>query len=123
MENVMKNIRDYEESLRQAMLTSNVDALDTLIADDLLFVTHFGQIIGKADDLNAHREKLFTLSRLDFLRQEIRQLADGFVTVTVVELAGVFANEAFTDKIIYTRVWRQNADGVLQVCAGQATRV
>lgn len=118
----MKSIHDHEESLRQAMLTSDVEALDRLIADDLLFVTHFGQIIGKADDLNAHRQKLFTLSRLDFLKQEVRQLGDAFITVTVAELDGVFSNETFTDRIIYTRVWRQNEGGVLQVCAGQATR-
>ena len=120
--NPMESIHDYEESLRQAMLTSDVEALDRLIADDLLFVTHFGQIIGKADDLNAHRQKLFTLSRLDFLKQEVRQLGDAFITVTVAELDGVFSNETFTDRIIYTRVWRKNGDGALQVCAGQATR-
>lgn len=118
----MQSITQYEELLRKAMLTSDVEALDTLIADDLLFVTHFGQIIGKADDLHAHRQKLFTLNRLDFQRQEVRQLGDTFVTVTVAELEGV-ANMPFTDNIIFTRVWRKNADGTLQVCAGQATRV
>lgn len=116
----MDDIKQYEESLRQAMLTSDVDALDRLIADDLLFVTHFGQIIGKADDLNAHRQKLFTLSRLDFHRQEIRQLTDSVVTITTAELEGI-AQTPFTDTIIYTRVWRKNQHGTWQVCAGQAT--
>ena len=118
----MQEISQYEELLRRAMLASDVDALDTLIADDLLFVTHFGQILGKDDDLNAHRQKLFTLSRLDFHRQDVRRHGDSFVTVTVAALEGIANNVPFTDKIVFPRVWRKNGNGTLQVCAGQATR-
>lgn len=118
----MENINQYEESLRQAMLMSDVEALDRLIADDLLFVTHSGQVINKDDDLNAHRKKLFTLSRLDFHKQEVRQLSDTVITITVAELEGI-AQVPFTDTIIYTRVWRKNEHSIWQVCVGQATRI
>ncbi|HER2162638.1 TPA: nuclear transport factor 2 family protein [Streptococcus pyogenes] len=44
-----------EELLRSAMLSSNVELLDELIADDLSFVNHFGQILTKEADIEAHR--------------------------------------------------------------------
>lgn len=119
----MEDIRNCEEALRQAILGSDVTALDRLVADDLLFVTHLGQMISKADDLNAHKQKLFRLKRLDFVKQEIRRLGDAFVTVTVAELDGVFSNRVFTERIICTRIWRQNNDGTLQVFSGHATSV
>lgn len=117
----MDEIVKYEEQLRQAMLGSDVDALDRLLADDLLFVNHFGQIIGKADDLGAHRLKLFSLDRLHFRSQEVRMYGDVAVTVTVAELAGVWS-EPFSETITYTRVWRNDGARGWRVAVGQATR-
>lgn len=117
----MDIIREHEEMLRQAMLAGDVDALNRLIADDLVFVTHFGAIMGKNDDLEAHRRKLFSLSRLDFTEQAIRKVGDAMVTVTMAELEGVW-DEPFTDALVYMRVWRDAGAGKWQVAAGQATR-
>ncbi len=100
----MSVIEEYEERLRLAMLRSDFQALDVLIADELIFVTHDGRIIGKADDLSAHKKKVFSLTRLGFERQEIRQHGEVAVAVAVANLAGVMAGEEFTDKIVYTRV-------------------
>ncbi len=44
-----------EERLRQAMLDSDVAELDTLIAPELIFTNHLGQLIGKQEDLAIHR--------------------------------------------------------------------
>lgn len=117
----MDGITEYEEQLRLAMLAGDVDALDRLLADDLLFVNHFGQIIGKADDLGAHRLKLFSLDRLQFRSQEVRVYGDVAVTVTVADLAGVWS-EPFSETITYTRVWRNDGVKGWRVAAGQATR-
>lgn len=48
-------IETCEERLRQAMLHSDVSTLDELLADDLLFTNHLGQLMTKQDDLKAHR--------------------------------------------------------------------
>ena len=44
-------IIDYEERLRKAMLIGDVNSLDNLINDNLIFVNHFGQILTKEADL------------------------------------------------------------------------
>jgi hypothetical protein len=48
-------IQQHEEALRSAMLTSDVEALNALIADDLAFVGGTGDVFGKEDDLALHR--------------------------------------------------------------------
>src|SRR5688572_25124610 len=41
-----------EDRLRRAMLASNVAELENLLAPELLFVTHMGQVISREDDLD-----------------------------------------------------------------------
>lgn len=55
-------IFDYEERLRKAMLIGDVDSLDNLINDNLIFVNHFGQILTKEADIEAHRSGLLTFT-------------------------------------------------------------
>ena len=54
-----------EERLRLAMLASDVDALDKLISSDLIFTNHFGQILGKQDDLALHRSGMLRFHTLE----------------------------------------------------------
>ena len=58
-------IRELETRLQKAMLASDVDALDALLADDLSFVDATGKVWSKADDLNAHRYGVQRIEQLD----------------------------------------------------------
>lgn len=49
---------EYEEMLRSAMLSNNVELLEELLSDELIFVNHFGQWLSKEQDINAHRSKV-----------------------------------------------------------------
>jgi ketosteroid isomerase-like protein len=67
-------IEDLEEKLRQAMLASDIEALDELIADDLIFTMHTGLVINKQDDLEAHRtgiQKFAIMSDLTIVKSDI----------------------------------------------------
>jgi hypothetical protein len=59
-------IIQYEEMLRKAMLSSDVKVLGELIHDDLIFVNHFGQILTKGADIEAHRSGVLKLLILKF---------------------------------------------------------
>jgi Domain of unknown function (DUF4440) len=48
-------IVEVEDRLRTAMLSSDVAALNELLAPDLIFTNHLGQLLGKDDDLAAYR--------------------------------------------------------------------
>ncbi|MFC7553871.1 nuclear transport factor 2 family protein [Pseudoroseomonas wenyumeiae] len=61
-----------EAELRDAMLRGHVEALDRLLADELIFTSHTGHVMGKAEDLAAHRDRLLRLSRVDVSDRQIR---------------------------------------------------
>ncbi len=115
-------IEPSEAALRAAMLANDVEALDALLDDDLVFTVPTGQVISKADDLAAHRAKLLRLDRLDV--QETRACAIGemILTPTKAILAGHFDGTAFDGEFAYTRLWRRSRAG-WRVVAGHASQL
>ncbi|MBE9048243.1 nuclear transport factor 2 family protein [Pleurocapsales cyanobacterium LEGE 10410] len=57
-------IIEAEEQLRLAMLDSDVNVLDELLAPELIFTNHLGQVLGKQDDLTAHQSGKFKIATL-----------------------------------------------------------
>ncbi|CAB3770921.1 DUF4440 domain-containing protein [Burkholderia puraquae] len=122
MDAIRTAIEPSEAALRAAMLANDVDALDALLDDALVFTVPTGQIITKEDDLAAHRAKLLRLARLDV--QEMRACAIGemILTMTKAILAGHFDGTAFDGVFAYTRLWRRSRAG-WRVVAGHASQV
>ena len=117
------HIADAEERLRQAMLHSDTAVLSELIAPELVFTTHLGQVIGKEDDLAFHRSGVFKLQELAPSGRQIL-LYPGFAIVSVLmQLRGSHGGEPVDLGIRYTRVWSADAQGRLQVVAGHASAV
>jgi ketosteroid isomerase-like protein len=107
-----------EEQLRVAMLAADVDALDRLIAPDLLFTTHMGQVIGKQQDLDMHRSGLLKFRAIEAGERIVA--ADGPVGVISarMRLVGSFGESPFDLDLRCTRTWRQAEDGRRQILAG-----
>ncbi|VWD00905.1 nuclear transport factor 2 family protein [Burkholderia lata] len=122
MDAIRTAIEPSETALRAAMLANDVEALDALLDDDLVFTVPTGQVISKEDDLTAHRAKLLRLDRLDV--QETRACAIGemILTTTQATLAGHFDGAAFGGVFAYTRLWRRSPAG-WRVVAGHASQV
>jgi ketosteroid isomerase-like protein len=118
-----ESISALEECLRQAMLTSDVAALDELIAPELLFTSHLGQRITKQQDLAMHRSGILKLTALDPTDQQM-QLSDRYAVVSVcMHLLGTYDGAAVDQQIRYTRVWAISSAGTWQVVAGHASAV
>jgi hypothetical protein len=117
------NIIEQEERLRQAMLTSNVAELDALIAPNLLFTNHMGQLVSKEQDLATHRSGALKLTELTPSNQYI-QLNEEFSVVSVqMHLLGHYLGTAVDEYIRYTRVWSLTSADSLQIVAGHASVV
>ncbi|WP_102944323.1 nuclear transport factor 2 family protein [Stenotrophomonas sp. VV52] len=98
-------IRKHEEALRLAMLASDVEALDELIADDLIFVGPSGEVFHKQDDLALHRSgrQKLTLAEWDSVEVTVRdQVA---VTTVAARLSGTIDGTAFSGRFRYCRLW------------------
>jgi ketosteroid isomerase-like protein len=122
MNSAREIIEPYEIALRAAMLSNDVDALDTLLDDDLIFTVPTGQIISKHDDLAAHRAKLLRVDTLDFVEMRVQAIGEMIVTATTVVLAGDFDGTPFSGRFAYTRLWR-HAEDRWHVAAGHASQV
>ncbi len=114
---------EAEERLRQAMLNNDVRVLNELIAPNLLFTGHLGQLASKADDLAAHRARLLRAEVME-PSERLIQLHPNFAVVSVLmHLIGSYAGEQIDQYMRYTRVWSIGTNGALQIVAGHMSEV
>jgi ketosteroid isomerase-like protein len=118
-----QEIRTYESRLYTAMSTSDVAELDTLIADDLIFISSTGQLATKEMDLELHRTGATTFHELVPKELEIRIWSDRFVFITAkIFLRVTFLGEDFAGDYRYTRVWRHGNQG-WQIAGGSVSQI
>jgi len=115
-------IQEYEERLRVAMLRSDVDELDALIHDDLLFVGPDGGIYTKADDLHLHRSGAQRMSQADWHSVEVRSYGMTCVTAVTAQLSGTFMGAPFSGRFRYVRTWVQQ-EGDWRVVSGSVCAI
>lgn len=116
-------IRDAEERLRLAMQASDVAALERILADDLLFTNHMGQIIDKAQDLELHRSGTLRLRSVETV--ELKVLGDAALPLTsvLVKLVGQYGGQGFEALLRFTRIWRQTDNGAWQLAVVHSSPV
>jgi ketosteroid isomerase-like protein len=115
-------IDELEERLRRAMLAGDVEALDALIADSLLFVSHTGAVVTKEADLRIHRSRILRLIALEPSDRHVRFLGDSAVVSVRMHTVGENDGATFASTFRYLRVWAP-VDGRHQIVAGQMTEV
>ena len=105
------SLRAAERRLQAAQLASDVDELDRLIDDRLVFTGPDGRLYGKADDLAVHRSGQQRMSRVE--EEDLRVLVHGGTGVTwfLGSLAGTMAGEPFQARVRYTRTWVHDDHG------------
>lgn len=116
----MENLRDAEHRLQAAQLAGDVEALDGLLDDRLLF-TLGGDVYTKADDLELHRTGAQVLTSL--VEEELTVLADEHTGVTwfLGTVEGSVHGEPFAARMRYTRTWRHDAVNGWQIIAAHAS--
>jgi catechol 2,3-dioxygenase-like lactoylglutathione lyase family enzyme/ketosteroid isomerase-like protein len=116
-------IASSEEKLRQAMLDSDVLALDELIADDLIFTApHTGHVVDKQTDLTAHRTGTIDFTQIDILDRQVQHYDNCAIVAVKTQLAGRQNGQAFTGNYCYTRVWVKLQDR-WQIGGGHVSQV
>ena len=105
-----------ERALQAAMLAGDVDELDRLLHPDLLAVGPDGRLVGKDEDLAAHRSGLFEISELSEEELHMRVAGDTAVTFVVLAIRGSIGGEDVSGRMRYTRTWTR-AGGAWRVLA------
>jgi hypothetical protein len=99
-------IFDEENRLISAMKTSNVDALDKLLHDDLLFITPDGQTITKQMDLDSHRSGNMVVEVFISNSDAINVIDDTAISVSTVETKGKMLDQPIEGLFKYIRIWK-----------------
>ena len=116
-------VKQYEECLKQAMLQSDVAALDELFAPDLSFTNHLGQLMTKQNDLQAHKSGMLKINQITLSDQKIKVYGDVAVVTVLAHIIGSFAGAASEDNFRFTRVWAKSTSNAWQVIAGHSSIV
>jgi hypothetical protein len=98
-------LRAAERRLQRAQLESDVEALDELIDDRLVFTGPDGKHYTKQDDLRVHRSGQQSMTRVDEEDLTVLVVGDTGVTWFLGTLQGTMAGDHFRARVRYTRTW------------------
>jgi ketosteroid isomerase-like protein len=102
----LEEIVRVEGQLQQAMLENDVQALERLLHDDLMFVFYTGAVVGKQEDLASHASHMLQLTELAFVEPPVMRLYGEMAIVVVkAHLEGTFQGTPFAGFYRYQRVW------------------
>lgn len=120
---IERQIVESEERLRLAMLRSDVKMLDELLAPELVFTNHLGQILTKQDDLSAHQSGILQIEELIPSDEHIQLMGDVAIVSVKAHISGSYADNASDDDFRFTRVWARSSSGNWQVVAAHSSIV
>lgn len=111
-----------EAELRAAMLTNDVAALDRLLDDALIFTALNGAVVGKQEDLEAHRARRLRLARFELSDRRVLRCGTTVVVSVQAEYEATWDGAPVGGLLRYMRVWCERPDG-WRVVAGHVTAV
>ena len=104
------------------MKASDVEALDRLLSDQLVFVNHLGGKMTKAIDLEAHRTGFVKIESLEASEREIQVFGDIAIVTVQLAISGRINEQASSGTFRFTRIWQKTGEN-WQVIHGQSTAI
>jgi len=101
-----EDIKACEKRLLQAMQDCNLEVLNELLHDDLLFNGPAGETITKEIDLAAYKSGNMVADELVASDQQISIFGDTGVVAVTVEVRGSFMQQPIHGKFRYIRTWK-----------------
>jgi len=111
------DILDQENRLYEAIKESNINVLEELLHDELLFVLPSGDVITKEMDLQSYRDGNLKIRELIPHVEHLNIIDDTAVITLTLELKGNYSGQDFESKFHYIRFWKTFPSGI-QVVGG-----
>jgi hypothetical protein len=96
-----------EQDLLRAMKTNDVELLDSLLHDELLFNGPNGERATKALDLANYRSGGIALHTLDASDHVLSAIGDDVVVAVTVRIVGSYMGQSVDGRFRYLRVWKR----------------
>lgn len=113
-------IMDAENRLRAAMIGSDVSSLEELLAPEMIFTNHLGQLLGKEDDLAAYRSGKVKVKELKPSELQIRFHGEVAIVSVRMLLTGTYDGSPANGDFRFTRVWSLSSQKTWRVVAAHA---
>jgi ketosteroid isomerase-like protein len=113
-----------EARIRAAQLAADVDELEALISEDLLFAGPDGQLGSKAQDLEAYAKGLVRFLSHEPEELRIRRIgSDTVVTSLAARLVVEALGEISKGTYRYTRIWAREHGGSWRIVGGHVSEL
>lgn len=101
-----EQIIDCENRLLDAIRNGDIDTLDALLHDSLIFNIPTGQTITKIVDIENYRLGIMTVNEILATDQTIMIIEDSSVVAVTIHLKSKYAGQIIDGKFRYLRVWK-----------------
>lgn len=105
-------IIEQENKLYTAITDSNIDMLEELLHDDLLFIIPSGEVITKEIDLQTYRNGKLKVNKINAQIEALNIIEDMAVITLLMDLKGSYNAETFETTYRYIRFWKKFKDGI-----------
>lgn len=106
MNHSLEEILHVEQQLQQAMIKNDLQALELLLHDELVFTDFTGTVVGKQEDIEGHASGAIHITELEFVEAPVMRLHGETAVVTVkTYVKGTSQGTPFTSFCRYLRVW------------------
>ena len=117
-----QDIIDSEKRLLEAILNGDINILDQLLHESLIFNIPTGQTITKEMDIENYRSGIMSVYNISTTDQIINTLGDISTVVVSVHLKAKYADQIIDGKFRYLRVWKQ-FNNSWKVIAGSGVQI
>lgn len=117
-----KEIIVVESELISALKNGNLETMDRLLHDDLLFTIPDGEVITKAQDLDSYSSGRMAVEDMVPSEQRIQIVGDNAVVSVKINLKAQYMGHKVEDDFRFTRVWKL-FDKQWKVIAGSSVKI
>jgi ketosteroid isomerase-like protein len=115
-------LNEAEQRLQDAVRSGDVEALDLLLDDRVVYTGPDGSSVTKEEDLEAHRSRTLAVHVFDQQDLQVTVVGSTGITHVLAGLQGTAGGQPFAARLRYTRTW-VHADGTWRVLAAHASAV
>ena len=115
-------IQANEGLLLKAIKEGDVDQLDHLLHDDLLFVNAMGMVITKEIDVANYQSGQLTIEVIEASEQNIHLIDNTAVVTVKIKLKGKYLTHVIDENLQFIRIWIQQS-GIWKIIGGSSVKI
>lgn len=116
-------IDHLEEHWRSALMTANLAAMDSLLADDYMAITPNGMLQSKDETLASLRSGKIHIKSLQITDRKVRFYGTTALVTSKAEVDGTTPEGELSGSYRYTRVYARDPKGVWRIVSFEANKI